>query len=104
MDKIKQLLTDTEFNIDIDYGDTWVLVSNKTGRKTIEFIVEYRKNVTNYIASDYFNPSEFDLEIEITGVSDLVIYNHKSEIIEFTDLEINDLISILEDKLIGKIL
>ena len=105
MNKIKKLLNREDFYIDVDYGDYRTKVTKKTGHFTVEFVVNYKKSISNYIPSDYYNPSECDLEIEIEKVTDLEIYNDdKDELIEFTDLQMIELISILEDKLVGKTL
>lgn len=99
---IKNLIQNEDFNIYPEFGSDYVYVTKKTGRNTICFLAHYSKDVTGYMSSTYLNPEEATVLYEITNVSDLEVFDCHSEIIEFTDDEIEVLEDVLAEQLIGK--
>lgn len=98
MKKLTQLIEKTDFCINYTTQNDRVLIQQKTGCYLIEFILFYDKIYTNYIASDYMNPEEFDVNFEPLEISDLIIY-YKNEPLELSDEEIENLKTLIEIKI-----
>lgn len=99
--KIKQVLKDTEFNISIDYSNDIIAVERKNKGFIFEFVAKYKKQIKNYIASDYLSPNEADIISTIVNISDVAVYTSRSVLIDLTDKQQEEIEDIIYLKLVG---
>ena len=91
-----------EFNFNIDYQLENVKISKIIGSLQIFFMVNYEKIPYNVISATRLQPKEGDIKINILEIDDIEIYTqkkHNLELLEFTDLEFENLKDALYDNL-----
>ena len=101
----KKLLADAKKldfknRIDFDYTNTQITHLERTPLAQYEFLVEYDKTIKNHVESSYLNPEEFDCDFTIKNASELIIYTRKNGIIDITDEQNDEILTIIKTKLL----
>lgn len=61
----------------------------------LEFVIQYTSHRKNYLPATHDNPEEYDLEHEVTGFSEVIVYKDE-EPVELTEEELLSIESVLE--------
>lgn len=101
----KKLLADAKKldfknRIDFDYTNTQITHLERTPLAQYEFSIEYDKTIKNHVEATYLNPQEFDCDFTIKNVSELIIYSRKNKILDITDGQNDEILTIIKSKLL----
>jgi len=99
VNKLIQLVKNTEFSINYTTDNNCVLVNEKINNYLFEFVVYYEKNYYDVVNATYFQPKEFSVSFDPKKIEDFVIYDNKKNILELSNKQY-DLIQYEIEKII----